>query len=790
LKTSNHSILLFVGDGASQCPNGTDEMSLSVNWQQIKCLESEDLACSLLRDLFNTNDEKQSTFILPFTSLCDSIWDLRNGSDETECEEWVCEQGWIKQHTNLNRWSGNCINPAWRCNNVWDYADGSDEFNCNRTDKYPTPNCLLLGTATQILLNETNLVAGNGKVECSGGIDERVTFACADGFPLNDRFLCDNQAKCLAPKYLCDQIHDCSKGEDESDFWCGPRSSSITNTCAVRTFACQERNDSGPCVPHDNRCNGGDIDCKISYRDEFLCVTPRHHMHINSQSFTLPILQRTVLITSVSPWYCDRGLVVYRYGQPTCLCPPSFFGQRCEKHSHRLTVVFTLKIDMMKADVLRISVLLLNGNQSLDHILVTQHSSFTGKHRLYLNYPRSLYSDVRQLSNNYRVQFRLYAVNSSLVRLLSIKQYPVKFSFLPAFRLAVVLDYEENSIIHTDHEQNELKSNSPCASGSHWLQLVGQDIACICTSQHYGPTCHLKTKLCQVNFCRNQGTCISYTNDIHIDEYHCSCPQNHFGKQCEYTKASLSLDFRNETIESSSTRIIQLINYDSTKMQFNIERQHLMLQTVESLFYDDFQLPPIGLLKVHETHHTDVYLLYLGHNYSKLDVIVWNKVRCAHVKEFSLIPKDYSSEALLSVMKRYHRPCQMVKNTSTICFYDPRIYFCFCNATTKRSVCFFYDFEHDRCDNCLNGGRCYVGEQKIRRKDFICRCEPCMYGALCEFRMDRLSFSFESLLMLDLNSRSTGKCTIISISYIHVFIICQNSIRRSNLIEHIAFGFM
>jgi hypothetical protein len=743
---------LFAGDGLSQCPNGTDEMSLSVNWQQKKCLKSEDLACSLLRDLYNIDSEKQSTYVLPFTSLCDSIWDLRNGSDETECEEWICEQGWVKQHTNMSRWSGNCINPEWKCNNVWDYADGSDEYNCNRTDKYPMPDCLLLANGTRILLNETNQIAGNGKVECSGGIDERVTFACIDGFPLNERFLCNNQAKCLHPKYVCDQVEDCSDGEDESEFWCGLRSPLLTNICTKRTFACQERNDSGPCVPHDNRCNDGDINCKISYRDEFLCLKPRDQPHIKSRPFTLPILQRT-FFTHISPWYCDRGLILYRYDNLTCLCPASFFGQRCEKHSHRLTVIFTLKADVIIADALRISILLMNRNKSIDHVIVTQHASFTGKHRLYLNYPQSLYSDLRELSNNYRVEFRLYAINSSLVQLLSMKQYPIKFSFLPAFRLAIVLHYEGNPVISED--QDELKSPNPCASESHWLHLDSQHIACICASHQYGPTCHLENKPCQLDFCQNEGTCISYTTDIHINEFRCSCSENHFGKQCQYTKASLLVDFRNETVELSSIRIVQLINYDAIKMQFNIEHQHLMLNNMERLFYDNFQLPPIGLVKVHEIEHTHVYLLYLGHNYSNLHLIEENKVRCGHVKEFNLIPNDYSSESLLSVMKRYHRPCQMFKNISRICFYDPRIYFCFCNTTTRRSSCFFYDFEYDLCDNCLNGGQCYAGDRKTKRKDFICRCPRCMYGALCEFRMDRLSFSFESLLMLDLNSRTS-----------------------------------
>ena len=169
-------------------------MSLSVNWQQQQCFEVDDFACSLLRDLNNMNNDEQATHILRFTSLCDSMWDLRNGSDETDCTEWICEPGWKKQPIdNGSQWSGNCINRQWLCNGIWDFTDGSDEYNCNRKEPYPIPDCLLLRTNTIIRLNESNTIAGNGIVECSGGVDERVTYSCSDGFPINERFLCNDK---------------------------------------------------------------------------------------------------------------------------------------------------------------------------------------------------------------------------------------------------------------------------------------------------------------------------------------------------------------------------------------------------------------------------------------------------------------------------------------------------------------------------------------------------------------------------------------------------------------------
>lgn len=738
-------------------------MSLSINWQQQQCLKSDDSACSLLRDLDNTKKEEQSIHILQFGSLCDSIWDLRNGSDETDCNEWVCELGHHKQEKNLSRWNGNCINSQWKCNGIWDYADGSDEFHCNRSEQYPIPHCLLLKTGEIISLNEINPIAGNGQVECSGGIDERVTFACEDGFPLNERFLCNDQITCLKAMYLCNHVNDCPNGEDESEYWCGGRFLFNTNICKAKEFACLERDDSGPCIPHEDRCRHDQPSCSASHRDKHMCINSRQYNHLVFTRLFIPWPQmQQAQLHLTPPWYCDRGLIVYRYDKPACICPPSFYGHRCEKHSHRLTIIFTLHLEMIKTDLIRIHVLLIHRNETIDDIVLTQQVSYIGKHRFYLNYPRSSrYSDLRQASTRYRVQFRIYAVDNRTVRRLFIREHPVEYAFLPAFRLALALHYKEDEFNDDSHPDAIAQTQNPigcsCAMGSQ-CSIQGNDhTTCICLSQQYGRTCHLKTPSCPINFCHNHGTCISYTNHFYLHEYLCQCSENYFGQYCEYEKSILSIDLRNESYSSSTIRIVQLLDPDMTKMQLNIKRQHLMLQNLERIHHNDFQLPPIGFLKVHEPTLSNIYLLYFDVNNSTIHLTEENKTKCHHAKELDLIPYNSFRDALLYIMKRYHRPCQQSAEKKAICFYDPQIYFCFCNETTHRSSCFIYNFKSDQCDQCLNDGQCYAGEQKMNKKDFICRCKPCIYGSLCEFRMDRLRYSFEFLLILDLTSTNHGK---------------------------------
>ncbi len=744
----------ILGDGIAHCKDGTDEMSRSINWQQQQCLKSDDYSCHLLRNLYSEKKEEESIQIVRFTSLCDSIWDLRNGSDEIDCHDWTCEPGWIQQHNNSNRWSGSCINPSWICNQIWDYTDGSDEFNCNYTELYPIPHCLLLKTEEIILLNESNTIAGDGHIDCSGGIDERVTFACKDGFPLNERFLCNDQKTCLEPMYLCNHVNDCLDGEDENKYWCGSRPSLNSSICKAKEFACQERVDFGPCIPQEDRCHDERTSCLHSHLDDHMCIHPRKYNRTTHKNIPELGMQQAQS-NQTPPWYCDRGLIVNRFGKPACLCPPSFYGHRCEKHSHRLTIIFTLDIGMTRADLIRINVLLMNGNQTIDYILLTQTSSVIEKHRIYLNYPRSLYSNLRTISNNYSVQFRSYIIDNNTVKSFSISKYPIKYSFLPAFRLAVALQFKRNSLSNDQSNKRDRLSykqnatNCSCARGSTCMILGNKEISCICATQQYGPTCHLTTNPCPSNFCQNEGTCISYTNKYYVPEYRCLCSVDNFGDKCEHKKAVLFLDFHNETMTSSTVRIVQLINHDMNKMELNIEQQYRMSTNLEQIFHDNFQLPSIGLLKVYEPRLLSIYLLYFDHHYSNITLTEQNKTKCKHTEEFNLIPKNNSKDALLFIMKRYHQPCkQSNQKKETVCFYDSNTYFCFCNQSTQRSLCFLYDFKADQCNECLNGGQCIRGDPK-REPHIFCLCPPCYDGRLCELSSKAFGFTLDSLIVKD-----------------------------------------
>ena len=784
----------FLGDEINQCEDGTDEMSMSVNWQRVQCRQSHEFSCSILRDLYSVTSTSIDHFhLLPFDDLCNSIWDLRGGLDESDCHEWVCETGWIKQSLgqhNRSQWQGYCIDGQWLCNGIWDFPDGSDEHHCTRTERYIVPQCYTLARPRQIIrLTETNHVAGNGFVECSGGIDERNTHMCADGFPLNHRFLCNDRLRCLEPRFVCDQFPHCADAEDELDFWCGNRSTFTTNICSPGRFSCLEENDTSPCVPHEVRCNDEPHPtCQKSHQDEHMCIKKRRQSDLKKKEASLITSvrpERTIVSDNLdpSPWFCDQGLPVYRYGQRACLCPMSFYGNQCQNHDHRLTVVFTIDDEEIESSkfLKRVVILLYDRNETIDHKILTRTNTRENKLRVYLNYPWSHYPRLRIPSTSFSVQIYLYSLGNGteLPRLTSVWNYPIKFSFLPVNRLAIVLRFSNEracsypqsfqcrhgqcyrvvnhaEMIYCQCQRGwygqwcNQKWSETDLCGPNSQSIATNRVICVCAANRYGPTCHIPTRSCPNTFCQHEGRCISYADEFYQQSYRCVCSEEYFGDYCQYRKPTFTMNLTNDTLTSPS--VIQLLEYHANKMEFYIERQHILSSRTMTIVHHRSHLPSISLLKIYPTlsHHPELYLTFIGTNVSE-HRIIHRGIRCSHAREHQLIPSDASFESLLIQIKRYHRPCQ-AKFNATFCFYDELNYICFCNSTTGRASCFIYDFSFDQCHRCLHGGRCLAGDRQRNPDDFICSCRRCVYGSLCQYRMDQIGFSFESILAFDLSA--------------------------------------
>jgi hypothetical protein len=163
------------------------------------------------QDCLDGSDELQwNLFYEPWTTeiyfgnLCDGINELlpiiidgRNETDETDCQAWPCN------HTYTH------------CDTLWSCRDGADEINCKSSSSCPPfhHSCISSVTYEMKCLNISE--AGNGKVDCLGGFDERYIYRELEPQEYSKRFLCSNESKCIDSASLCNGINDCYSGSDE-----------------------------------------------------------------------------------------------------------------------------------------------------------------------------------------------------------------------------------------------------------------------------------------------------------------------------------------------------------------------------------------------------------------------------------------------------------------------------------------------------------------------------------------------------------------------------------------------
>ncbi|CAF5181452.1 unnamed protein product, partial [Rotaria magnacalcarata] len=152
-------------DGISDCALNDDEqvseLNCSLNHRsRLQCLnENHCQSISLLRNICQFGKQNNFDDIL-FSEICDRVTDLspmiingRNHSDETDCENWQCN------------------NIYTRCDGFWSCPHGEDEENCTRSicPKGLLP-CISSNRSALICLPANQV--GDGIIDCLGASDE------------------------------------------------------------------------------------------------------------------------------------------------------------------------------------------------------------------------------------------------------------------------------------------------------------------------------------------------------------------------------------------------------------------------------------------------------------------------------------------------------------------------------------------------------------------------------------------------------------------------------------------
>jgi hypothetical protein len=219
------------------------------------------------------------------------------------------------------------------------------------------------------------------------------------------------------------------------------------------------------------------------------------------------------------------------------------------------------------------------------------------KQKFYFAYPRTteFQSQKRRQYNGtrlYSIRFEAFSLKpASRPNLIGVWHFPIQFEFLPAFRIAKVLHFNDTNKNETCdlpcglHGQcfrleNEIKQ-SICSCESGWYgdrcnefdeqcdnfchphalcrpQERGfingdQRPACLCSHGWFGPTCHLTYPKCAE--CRNGGSCYPTYDLTHVQPFECVCTTDFYGDHCEFPKQAVILRFDKISSEVLATSI-------------------------------------------------------------------------------------------------------------------------------------------------------------------------------------------------------------------------------------------
>jgi hypothetical protein len=239
---------IFQCDGRSDCSFGEDEYSIICGSTTVS------VPISTIRpNCANSTFRCPNGRCIPFSWLCDGDNDCGNREDELDA---TCVSYCNASHGLMCRDGLRCI-PTWkRCDRVQHCRDGSDETGCAISTTTTTRS------TTTVITGRTSTTR-----PC-------YQFQCHDG-------------TCIAQRFRCDGIPDCTNGEDESYIICV---NGVVTTATPNCLSTQYRCSTGKCITLSWLCDG-DNDC--GNREDELDATCASYCHITG-GFTCNDGQRCI----------------------------------------------------------------------------------------------------------------------------------------------------------------------------------------------------------------------------------------------------------------------------------------------------------------------------------------------------------------------------------------------------------------------------------------------------------------------------------------------------------------
>jgi hypothetical protein len=710
---------------------------------------------------------------ISFQTICDGFTELlpitidgQNHTDETECEQWLCD------------------NIYTRCDGIWNCLNGADELNC---DLSPLINCPLYNhicvspSKYELMCLSINK-ANDGSIDCLGATDEPKLCRSSYDQPKLENFYCNKNKSepCIQHKNLCNSLIDCDQGDDE-------------NAC--------DANRTSPL--YGGICNEKYTSIGID-TEKFLCerlndVNKQSIVYFsldtigNTATHTIQKNQGIILPNSAINNYkqrCHRGLDVRVFldneknlSNTTCLCPPTFYGDICQYQNQRisLTLQFRALSDSWQIPFIIIISLIDNTNQRTIHSYQQfTYLSMRDCQTKFNNY--LLYSTrPKHPSNTYSIHIDIYEKISLSYRGSFL--IPINFSFLPVHRLAFHFTIPKNNKIAETCSKHQCingrcmkysgKYNNTifCQCKQGWSGeyctipyecscsldslCIGKSSnnrsICICPINKFGSRCLLKSDICQSDgnmTCLNDGQCIPYDEHLILNKkFTCICRKGFSGDRCEINDNKIIISFHKDIIlpQSMLIHFIQVMNDSSPKRAttfktFSSDQDSGVIYWSHPFHIAFIELP------------NKAFYLTVRQKISNQSTTIIKTLhpsdRCEHINQTfnDTIMKSH----LLRRIKYYHLPCQRRSLYNLSCFYDD-IHMCLCDDFGDKRHANCFEFDHEMkldCfgeSGCENGAQCFQ-DSPVCPQTSICLCPTCFYGRRCQFTTSGFSLSLDAIL--------------------------------------------
>ena len=603
-----------LGDKYFECKNGFDVFwsGKQVVISRLNCNSRSQTDCEILRQYieasWHSNQSHLESLIrkkVPFRSYCDTFEDSSSKVREKieRCQRWRCSPGQFQCY------DGQCINSSWIFDREWDCLDGSDEENMWSVLHPNNRNYTWLNFSYYILELQfwhplisvwtschftRGLLYGknNNKYCINETLLRKNTFDCLTG--CSEKEVMDHCFQSmLTLGYDCRMLSmgTCLKYQHVFRHLCGDYSKNA--------YQCEKCTNEQNCKPsYDFQCwNGTWIEqrCQYSYKclhneNSHMCgglnTLDRYHLRMKEARFyeqekqlQLPQYPSDVYITenfssklrsipkqtksSGNNGFesrfvlrkCNRGIGVTSWNDSIiCFCPPHYYGDQCQYHSDRLSILLETNytyfhnfIDQDLNIVNKYLVLLLNQHDIVNsheyHLRPAEDIDKPKKTYISLSYSSSNESLVKKKEryfnrtniideHPYSLRIEMYEMTKSTrPRRVAIWQYPIYFDYLPVYRLAKLLHF-----VDPQEKIIDPCSSNPCHANEECYQLQNKPskYICLCFPAHSGLHCTQRSELCAQNYCSKEAICQpEYRGEVKGREWpYCICPLNHFGQRC------------------------------------------------------------------------------------------------------------------------------------------------------------------------------------------------------------------------------------------------------------------